>query len=135
MARLRTHSRFQPCQNYLIITEQFMLMTKSNIGFLAIKGQSGQFSNLSDISYIVTLSASFRNKFFYVTKINDPIWPAFETSRDFIHDPALPPPPPPPHTHTHIHIHTHTNNTRICKFQKDPIKTEGVILMTNFFPM
>ena len=45
------------------------------------------------------------------SQINDPIWPGFELIRDFIH------------------------TQLICKFQEHPIKTEGVIVMTNIFPL
>ena len=66
--------------------------------------QSGQFLNLSEISSMSTLYASFKKfpsqlndqvmlvkqRFFQQSrmgssKINDPIWPVFELTRDFIH--------------------------------------------------
>ena len=45
------------------------------------------------------------------SKINDPIWPALELIPDFIH----------------VHL--------ICKFQKNLLKTEGVMVMTNIFQL
>ena len=122
-------------QNDPIKPEWVVLMIKSNIGFFNNRGDislrqiipSGLVSNSPEIPSMSTLTATFRKiwsklkqlcwqqsqtGFFQQSvevtlKINDQIWSGLKFIREFIHVPL------------------------ICKFQKDPIKTQWVMLMTN----
>ena len=117
-------------QEDLIKTEWLMLMTVKQKFFsnqedvtLRLMIRFGQFSYLSEILSMSSLSASFwniqsklndlcwwqSNRLFQQSRgcnSNDPIWPVFILVRDFIHV------------------------LLICKFQEHLIKTEWLILMT-----
>ena len=113
-------------------------MTKSIKGFFSNQGDvtlrlmipSGQVSNSPKITYmstickfqkhlikteLVMLMTKPKGGFFqqsrgHNSKTNDLIWPGIELARDFIH-------------------------VLICKFQGHLIKTIGVMVMTNIFPL
>ena len=123
-------------QVVLIKTEGVMVTKKSIRSFFNNQGDiilrlmipSGQILNLSfTYAHIIckfnkhlikteSYADKVKQKLFqqsrgHNSKIDDPIWPIFELVQDCIH----------------IHL--------ICKFQEHPIKTEGVMVMTNIFPL